>query len=163
MHKFATAKVHLMFYQLQKLSEEERLTVRRSPIWVTLLIACADHDIDESELDRAKEIIHIKSFALKNDVKDLYEAIEEDLDNEIDNALKSLSASGEERLAQIEEEISKLNKILPKLERSYAVQLHKSLQSLAVSVAQSDGGMFGIGRISSDEKKYITLPMLVQP
>ena len=45
-----------MLYQLQKLSEQERLAVQQSPVWVTLLIACANHDIEESEIDRAKEL-----------------------------------------------------------------------------------------------------------
>jgi len=92
LHKFAIAKVHLMLYQLQKLSEEERIAVQQSPVWVTLLIACADHDIDESEIDRAKEIVHIKSFATQNDVKHLYKDLDSHIDQEIDNALRSLPA-----------------------------------------------------------------------
>lgn len=163
MHKFAAAKLHLMLYQLQKLSEEEQTLVRRSPIWVTLLISCADHDIDESEIDRAKEIIHIKSFAVQNDVKNLYKNLDQHVDEEIDFALKSLSADGKERLAFLEQHIAKLNDIFAKLDHTYAVQLYNSLKNLAVSVAQSDGGIFGIRRISEDEKKYIHLPMLKQP
>ena len=163
MHKFATAKVHLMLYQLQKLSEEERIAVQQSPVWVTLLIACADHDIDESEIDRAKEIVHIKSFATQNDVKHLYKDLDSHIDQEIDNALRSLPANGNERLVLLEEHIAKLNNILPKLDSTYASQLYDSLLSLAVSVAQSEGGIFGIQRISLYEKQYIHLPMLHKP
>ena len=163
MHKFAVAKVHLMLYQLQKLSEEEQTLVRRSPIWVTLLIACADFDIEESEIDRAKEIIHIKSFAVQNDVKNLYKDLNEQVDEEIDFALQSLSADGKERLAFLEEHISKLNKIFPKLDPAYAAQLYKSLKSLAVSVARAEGGFFGINKIGEEEAQYINLPMLDKP
>ena len=152
-----------MLYQLQKLSAEEQTLVQRSPIWVTLLLSCADHDIDEAEIDRAKEIIHIKSFAVKNDVKNLYKDLDSHVDEEIDFALKSLSANGKERLAFLEQHIAKLNDIFPKLDHTYAVQLYNSLKSLAVSVAQSDGGLFGIGRISEEEAKYIELPMLKHP
>ncbi|MFB1003855.1 MAG: hypothetical protein QMC70_06940, partial [Bacteroidia bacterium] len=91
-----------MLHQLQKLSEEEQTLVRRSPIWVTLLIACADYDIDEAEIDRAKEIIRIKSLTIKNDVKDLYKDLNEHADEEIDLALKSLVAGGKERLVFLE-------------------------------------------------------------
>jgi len=163
LHKFAIAKVHLMLYQLQNLSEEERIVVQQSPVWVTLLIACADHDIDEAEIDRAKEIVQIKSFATQNDVKHLYKDLDSHIDQEIDNALRSLPANGNERLDLLEEHIAKLNKILPKLDSTYASQLYDSLLSLAVSVAQSEGGVFGIKRISQDEKKYIHLPMLHKP
>jgi tellurite resistance protein len=152
-----------MLYQLQKLSEEERFAVQQAPIWVTLLIACADDDIEESEIDRAKEIVHIKSFATQNDVKNLYKDVDSQMDESIDKALKALPANGEERIALLEKQISQLNDILPKLDHAYAVQLHKSLTSLAVSVAQADGGFFGINRISREEAKYIHLPMLVKP
>lgn len=163
MHKFAIAKVHLMLYQLQNLSAEEQTLVRRSPIWVTLLIACADHNIEEAEIDRAKEIIRIKSFTLKNDVKNLYKNLDQHVDEEIDFALKSLSSDGKERLAFLEQHIAKLNNILPKLDQAYATQLYNSLLSLAVSVARADGFMFGINKISKDEAKYIHLPMLKKP
>ena len=152
-----------MLYQLQKLSAEEQTLVQRSPIWVTLLMACADHDIEEGEIDRAKEIIHIKSFAIKNDVKNLYKDLDSHVDEEIDFALQSLSADGKERLAFLEQHIAKLNDIFPKLDHAYAVQLHKSLVTLATSVARADGGLFGINKISEDEAKYIHLPMLKQP
>ncbi len=152
-----------MLYQLQKLSEEEQTLVRRSPIWVTLLIACADFNIEESEIDRAKEIIHIKSFAVQNDVKNLYKDLNEFVDEEIDSALQSLSADGKERLAFLEEQIAKLNNIFPKLDGTYATQLYNSLRSLAVSVARADGGFFGINAISEEEAQYINLPMLKKP
>lgn len=152
-----------MLYQLQKLSEEEQTLVRRSPIWVTLLIACADFDIDEAEIDRAKEIIHIKSFALENDVKHLYNDLNESIDEEIDFALKSLSADGKKRLAFLEEHIAQLNEIFPKLNERYATQLYDSLRGLAVAVARAEGGVFGINAISEEEAEYIELPMLRKP
>ena len=65
-----------MLYQLQKLSSEEQTSIKRSPIWVTLLVACADYDIQEKEIDRAKEIIYIKSYALQNDLKNLYKELD---------------------------------------------------------------------------------------
>ncbi len=163
MHKFAIAKVHLMLYQLQNLSAEEQTLVQRSPIWVTLLIACADYDIKEEEIDRAKEIIHIKSFAVQNDVKNLYKNLDEHVDEEIDFALKSLSADGAERMLFLEQHIAKLNDIFPKLDHTYAKQLYNSLVSLATSVARAEGGLFGIRKIGQDEAKYIHLPMLQKP
>ena len=152
-----------MLYQLQNLSAEEQTLVQRSPIWVTLLIACADYDIKEEEIDRAKEIIHIKSFAVQNDLKNLYKNLDEHVDEEIDFALKSLSADGAERMLFLEQHIAKLNDIFPKLDHTYAKQLYTSLVSLATSVARAEGGLFGIRKIGQDEAKYIHLPMLQKP
>ncbi len=152
-----------MLYQLQKLSEQEQTLVRRSPIWVTLLIACADHDIEEAEINRAKEIIHIKSFTVQNDVRNLYKDLNQHVDEEIDFALQSLSADGKERLAFLEEHIAKLNGIFAKLDPTYATQLYNSLIGLAKVVARADGGLFGISKIGPDEAKYVNLPMLQKP
>ncbi len=41
-----------MLYQLKNLSQEEQSIVLKSPIWVTLLIACSDFDIEEAEIER---------------------------------------------------------------------------------------------------------------
>ncbi len=152
-----------MLYQLQKLSSEEQTSVKRSPIWVTLLVACADYDIQEKEIDRAKEIIHIKSYALQNDLKNLYKELDANIEQEIDQALAAIPAGGNDRIQYLEEKISELNPILGKLDSTFNKQLYKSLKSVALAVAQSDGGLFGVGRISDEEERYISLPMLKKP
>ena len=152
-----------MLYQLQKLSSEEQTSVKRSPIWVTLLVACSDYDIQEKEIDRAKEIIHIKSYALQNDLKNLYKELDANIEQEIDQALAAIPAGGNDRIQYLEEKISELNPILGKLDSTFNKQLYKSLKSVALAVAQSDGGLFGVGRISDEEERYISLPMLKKP
>ena len=152
-----------MLYKLQKLSSEEQTSVKRSPIWVTLLVACADYDIQEKEIDRAKEIIHIKSYALQNDLKNLYKELDANIEQEIDQALAAIPAGGNDRIQYLEEKISELNPILGKLDSTFNKQLYKSLKSVALAVAQSDGGLFGVGRISDEEERYISLPMLKKP
>ena len=152
-----------MLYQLQKLSSEEQTSIKRSPIWVTLLVACADYDIQEKEIDRAKEIIHIKSYALQNDLKNLYKELDANIEQEIDQALAAIPAGGNDRIQYLEEKISELNPILGKLDSTFNKQLYKSLKSVALAVAQSDGGLFGVGRISDEEERYISLPMLKKP
>jgi len=152
-----------MLYQLHKLSSEEQTSVKRSPIWVTLLVACADYDIQEKEIDRAKEIIHIKSYALQNDLRNLYKELDANIDQEIDQALAAIPASGNDRIQYLEKKISELNPIFKKLDSTFNKQLYNSLKSIALAVAQSDGGLFGVGRISDEEERYINLPMLLKP
>jgi hypothetical protein len=148
-----------MLYQLKDLTERERQIVKYAPVWVILYVACADNDIQTSEIDRGKEIIQIKSYAEKNDVRELYDLLKTNIDQEIDLALKELSAVGSVRLSYLEENLAKLNDIFPKLDSAYAKQLYKSLRSLAREVAKSSG-FFGIGIISELEEKAIQLPML---
>ena len=137
-----------MLYQLKNLSQEEQSIVLKSPIWVTLLIACSDFDIEEAEIDRAKEIMHIKTFTTSNDVQEVYKNLSENMDADIDTTLKTLSANGDERIEFITKNLSELNKILPKLDKTFAKQLYNSLKSLAFNLANSNFGFFKISSFS---------------
>lgn len=152
-----------MLHQLRNLNQRETDLLAAAPVWVMLLIACADQNIEESEVNRGKEIIRIKSFAEKSDVRFVYSDLESQMDNIIDDALKSLSADGQERIDFISSKLEELNDVLPKVDRSFAIQFYNSLRDLAIYVAQASDSFFGVNHINSDEQKYIKLPMLNKP
>lgn len=132
----------------------------KSPVWTAILIAAADGDINEDELDALKEVVHIKTFAEHNDVENLYEELEESLEETIQSVLNNLESQGKNRLNFLVSNLEKLNLVLPKLNATYARQYVNSLRSLAVSIANSSGGVLGIGTISWEEARYIDLPMI---
>lgn len=152
-----------MLHQLRNLNQQEMDLLAAAPVWVMLLIACADQNIEEKEVNRGKEIIRIKSFAEKSDVRFIYSDLESQMDDIIDQSLKLLSADGEERMAFISAKLEELNEILAKIERSFAIQFYNSLRDLAIYVAQANDSFFGVISVSKEEKKYIKLPMLKKP
>lgn len=152
-----------MLHQLRNLNQQEMDLLAAAPVWVMLLIACADQNIEEKEVNRGKEIIRIKSFAEKSDVRFIYSDLESQMDHIIDQSLKSLSADGEERIKFISAKLEELNEILAKIERSFAIQFYNSLRDLAIYVAQASDSFFGVISINMEEKKYIKLPMLKKP
>lgn len=152
-----------MLHQLRNLNQQEMDLLAAAPVWVMLLIACADQNIEEKEVNRGKEIIRIKSFAEKSDVRFIYSDLESQMDNIIDQSLKSLSADGEERMIFISEKLEELNDVLAKIERSFAIQFYNSLRDLAIYVAQASDSFFGVISVNKEEKKYIKLPMLKKP
>lgn len=152
-----------MLHQLRNLNQQEMDLLAAAPVWVMLLIACADQNIEEKEVNRGKEIIRIKSFAEKSDVRFIYSDLESQMDDIIDQSLKLLSADGEERMAFISAKLEELNEILAKIERSFAIQFYNSLRDLAIYVAQASDSFFGVISINMEEKKYIKLPMLKKP
>jgi hypothetical protein len=152
-----------MLHQLRNLNQQEMDLLAAAPVWVMLLIACADQNIEEKEVNRGKEIIRIKSFAEKSDVRFIYSDLESQMDNIIDQSLKSLSADGEERMIFISEKLEELNDVLDKIERSFAIQFYNSLRDLAIYVAQASDSFFGVISVNKEEKKYIKLPMLKKP
>jgi hypothetical protein len=152
-----------MLHQLRNLNQQEMDLLAAAPVWVMLLIACADQNIEEKEVNRGKEIIRIKSYAEKSDVRLIYSDLETQMDVIIDEALKSLSADGAERIKFISGKLEELNDVLVKIERSFAIQFYNSLRDLAIYVAQASDSFFGVNAINKEEKKYIKLPMLRKP
>lgn len=122
-----------------------------APIWVTLLIAAADETIDRSEINKAKDVIAVRAFAEQGDLKKLYKEVSNEMDQAIQRAINELPLDGEERVAILSEKLEGLNTILPKLDKVYAINYVESLTRLASIVAQSEGGLFGIGSISHEE------------
>ncbi len=152
-----------MLYQLRNLSEKEQNVVINAPVWVTLLIACADNDLNRDEIKKAANVIHVRSLTEDSEIRNLYKEISEEFEHLVQIEINNLPLLGEDRITQLSDNLSQLNDIYPKLESTYATQFHKSLLKLASLVAQADGGLFGIGSISYKEAQYIKLPMITAP
>lgn len=132
-----------------------------APIWVGILIGCADGKMVPQELKRIEEVIKTKTFSEHNDVHYLYtELAENNLHSNIEGLFGSLTGTPEEKSHLATEKLSELNAILPKLNETYAKQYRDSLHDLAVAVAKAAGGVLGIGSISHEEKELIDLPMI---
>jgi hypothetical protein len=69
----------------------------------------------------------------------------------------------EERSKKINQELVKLNDILPKLDKDFAIELYKSLLTFSKQVAQASGGLWGYGSISPEEKKHLNLEVINSP
>jgi tellurite resistance protein len=149
-----------MLFQLRNLSPAEQEIMLKAPVWTAILIAAADGEISEKELERLKDVVHIKTFSEHNDVENLYEELEASLEETINSVLSNIEGQGEGRIKFLVSNLEKLNQVLPKLNPTYAKQFVKSLRSLAVSIANSSGGVLGIGTISWEEARYIDLPMI---
>lgn len=154
-----------MLFQLRNLKDSEKETVKLAPIWVALYIANLDGKIEISELEKVKEVIHIKTYSEKNDVHYLYKELDNSsvLDDLIAGELTKLPQSVEERSAMLESRLAGLNQVFPKLDPEYTKQLYKSLRDIAVSVANAAGGVMGMGKITPEESEAIHLPMIEKP
>ena len=152
-----------MLYQLRNLNEEEKSVIFNAPIWVTLLIACVDEDINPNEIDKAKEVINVRALTEDSEVRQLYKELTFDFERAVQNAINELPLEGTKRIAHLVANLEQLNPILKKLEHSYAVNFYDGLTRLAAVVANSDGGLFGIGAVSVKEEEYIGLPMIEKP
>jgi tellurite resistance protein len=156
-----------MLFQLRDLSENEKDAVLSAPIYVGLLVGGADGELSKPELDRLVHLIEVKTFSEGNDVQNIYEAIEEfsndNVSSYVQKKIGQLPSDLADRETELVNRLARLNSILAKLSKTYARQYYKSLKDIAVSVANADGGFFGISAISHEEKEFISLPMIDAP
>lgn len=154
-----------MLFQLRNLNDSEKETVKMAPVWVAIYVAALDHKIDTTEIKKIKEVIHIKTYSEKNDVHFLYEELDDSakIDAMISKSLAELPEDNAERLAVLEGKLSRLNSIFSKLNPEYAKNYYRSLRDIAVAIANSAGGVMGVGKITADESHAIKLPMINKP
>lgn len=151
-----------MLFELRKLSSEEESVVLHAPIWTALLIGFADGELHQVELDKLREVVHVKTFSELNDVRKLYQELEkyEESAQILERELANIPTNPEARMKYLEENLTRLNDILPKLTVPYRRQFVHSLKEIAAAIANAEGGFLGFGTISRAESKYLHLPMI---
>ncbi len=146
---------------LAALSEGQIEQIKSAPTLITILVAGADGTIDSQELNWAEKLTHIRSYADSNEgLNEFYASIEPTFGDSLDDMLKTLPESQSERETTITKKLADLNKVLSFLDNSTAYSLYKSFTSFAEHIAKASGGFLRFGSISSDEKKWISLPMI---
>lgn len=132
-------------------------------MYVSLLIAGADGDINDKEKHRILELIHTKTFSEKYELKELYQTLDHDAAHELRQMIASLPESKNERNQILIDKLSQLNKIMPKLEHRFQIHLYKSLRQFAHYIAHSDGGFWRVGAVKHAENEFLKLPMIQNP
>jgi len=152
-----------MLYQLEKLTDNEKLLVHDAPALVTILIAGADNDFEDAEIRKSISLVHVKSYSESADIAELYKEIEVDHETELIRLMGELPSNQEAREKQLIDRLSDLNAIFAKMDSSFAHKYYDSLVSFSGYIARAAGGVFGVDRVSPQEEKFVRLPMLQDP
>lgn len=152
-----------MIPELKNLTESEIDLLKKIPAMVTILIAGADEEISKSELKEAINLTKIKQSKARKELIGYYQEIAPDFEKSLNDLLASYPSDAEVRSKQVIEEIEKLNTILPKVDKAWAVQFVESMRDIARKVAEAAGGVFGYLSIGYEESKLIDLKMIKVP
>lgn len=153
-----------MVTQLQHLSEQEVDLIYRAPILTSILISGAEGPIDDRKINTATEFAKKQVKEARALMYDLYLEISEDMEQKIQETIQQYPVDPHQRNQQIMQELEKLNEILPKLDKSFAVVYYLSLKDIARKIARSTGGFLGVfGKTSKAERKYLDLDMIQDP
>lgn len=152
-----------MLYHISKLHIDEQELIKKTPLLVAILVAGADGTIENKELDKAMELIHIKAFSESSDIILLYKEIDQDVKSKLIELLNELPIDAVEREKRISDQLRNLNPILAKFDPHLAREFYLSLTGFALRVAQTTGGMFGLNMVNYHEKAAIKLSMINEP
>jgi formate dehydrogenase maturation protein FdhE len=152
-----------MIPELKDLTESEIDLLKKIPAMVTILIAGADEQISKSELKEAINLTKIKQSNARKELLSYYKDVAPDFEKSLNELLNSYPQDAEIRSKQVIEDIERLNEVLEKVDRAWAMQFVESMKDIAKKVAEAAGGVFGYMSIDYEESKLIDLKMLKVP
>lgn len=152
-----------MIKEFENLREEEVQLLLNAPVYVAILIAGADGNIDKSERKEAVEVARSKQSRAREQLVDYYKEVGANFEDSFNKLIDELPDNSEERTKIITAELRKLNFILPKIDNDFSVKLYASLKELAKKIAEASGGILGYLSVSYEESKLAELNMITDP
>ena len=152
-----------MIADFEKLNEEEVEAILKVPLLVSILIAGADNEIDNSEIKKAVDISRSKQIRARKSLLDFYQEVGENFEDKLKVLIQQYPLNSEERNPVITDELEKINSILPKLDKQFASEFYESIKDIAKKVAEASGGVLGYMAIGYEESKLIDLKMIKDP
>jgi hypothetical protein len=151
-----------MISEFNNLNDREIELMLKAPILVCILIAGADGTIDQKEIKEAIAVAR-KNTGKKGSLSTYFKDLSEDFEDKLKITIQGYPYESTQRTPLIIEELTELNRLLPKFEKTFARSFYDSLRDIAEKIASSSGGLLGIKSVGSEEARYISLPMLQKP
>ena len=151
-----------MITEFQRLTESETELMLKAPILVCILIAGADGDIDRKEIREAISIARGRD-KVKSVLSTYFEIMAEDFEDKIKILIQSYPYESSQRNPLIIQELAQLNGVWKKLTKEFSMPYYEMLKNVAIKIASSSGGLWGMKKIGAEEEKYLKLPMIADP
>jgi len=152
-----------MISEFSTLRDDEIEVLLNAPVYVAILIAGADGEIDKKEISQALDLAQGKQSREREQLIGYYKEVGVIFEDKFFKLTEELSSSVEERNSAITSELRKLNHILPKIDRNFSIKLVASLKDMAKKVAGASGGVLGYMSVSYEEAKLVELDMIKDP
>lgn len=130
-----------MIKQFEKLTKEEWDLLIKAPILVSVLAASYDNEVSSSQKADAIELAHIKSYSADPLLKDYYKEVETNFREHFEEIVKKYAPFDDAKREALKKEISVINKVISKLDKNFALLLHKSLSGYAEHVKHAENNL----------------------
>jgi hypothetical protein len=152
----------VMTPEFSRLSDSEAELMSKSPLLVCILIAGADGHIDNKEINTALTISR-EHHRVRSVLYRFFEDLSADFEDKLKILIQSYPVDAHQRTESITQELAKLNLLWPKVPVEFSRAYYSMLRDLALRIATSSGGIWGMRKISPEEERLLKLPMLVEP
>jgi len=153
-----------MIPEFDGLSDSEVELMFKAPLLVCVLVAGADNDIDQAEIKGAIDVAKKKTKKSRAKLIEFYTTVAQDFEDKLKVIIQSLPLEAKDRNPLIIDELTHLNSILLKIDKSFSVHFYESIKEIALKIAESSGGLFWIKKsIGPEEAKFVGLPMIQNP
>lgn len=128
-----------MSAEIDKLNPEEKDIILRAPAVVAILAAISDDgEVSKHEKAESIKISHLRTFTSEEMLRNFYTEAEKVFEDNFEDIMSKLPQEWADKESYLENELTDLNKVLPKLDRVYAQGLVNSLKSFARFVFKSN-------------------------
>jgi len=127
---------------------------------VTVLVGASDGELDREEHLWSEQLMRTKTYSTATYMHDFYRVAAEGFWVRVQSIMAHYPKNIATRNEAIIGKLAMLNDVFPKLDIKIAAQLYKGLLALAEEVAEASGGFLRIGAVSTEEAKWVKLPML---
>ncbi|MFT3795472.1 hypothetical protein [Flavobacterium sp.] len=120
------------------LTEQEKNKLIQFPVYISLLAANQDGQLDDKEKQKANEVAHIKKYENKEPLLvKFYEDVEAQFASNLDALDAQLPHDKDQREAAIRQQLGELEGILSKLSTQYNNAMHRSIQTFKEYVSKA--------------------------
>ncbi len=128
--------------EIEKLSEEDRIILLKAPAIVALLAAVSDDgEVSKSEKAESIKLAHVRTYSSPEILRNYYLKAEGYFVEAFEEELAKLPEGQEAKEKYLEDKLTDLNKVLPKLNEVYAKELVTSLKSFSKHIFESNSSV----------------------
>lgn len=142
------------------LSPEEYAKLVEAPLYIGLLIAEADGELDHKELEWIEKITHFRIKTAHHTLRKYYEAANAFIKENLGLVRNTLPNNQQEKMQILSDKLAEMKPILDKLDEGFRHRIIDSYHSMALSVAEISGGLLNFFSSNPAEERWLALDML---
>lgn len=141
-----------MSTEIEHLNEADREIILRAPALVAILAAISDDgEVSKHEKAESIKLAHFRTYTAAPILQNYYKEVDKVFEAYFEEEMAQLPEDWKDKEEYLEERLTSLNQVLPKMDDVYAQTLVKSLKSFAKHVFKSNSSFL----------EYFVLPVFM--